>query len=56
MDTMDTYGNDYAVQSSASKRKIYEVEYDTLSQEAVEVLMLKDVEYISSVFGVDVSH
>lgn len=55
MDAIDTYREDYAVQPSSSKRKIYEVDFDTLPQEAVEDLIRKDVEYIGSIFGVDVS-
>ena len=43
-----------APQPSSSKRKIYEVEFDTLPQEAVEGLIRKDVEYISSILGVEV--
>lgn len=55
MDAIDTYREDYAVQPSSSKRRIYEVDFDTLPQEAVEDLIRKDVEYIGSIFGVDVS-
>ncbi len=54
MDAMDTYRDDYSVQPSSSKRKSYEVDFDTLPQEAVEELIRKDVEYISSIFGVEV--
>ncbi|KLO16943.1 hypothetical protein SCHPADRAFT_901105 [Schizopora paradoxa] len=53
MDGIDTYRDDYAAQPSSSKRKIYEVEFDTLPQEAVEGLIRKDVEYISSILGVE---
>ena len=54
MDGIDTYRDDFAPQPSSSKRKIYEVEFDTLPQEAVEGLIRKDVEYISSILGVEV--
>lgn len=38
------------------KHKSYEVEYESLSQDAVEQLMSADVEHICGIFGVDVSH
>ena len=40
---------------SAFKRKTYEVEFDSLPQSAVETLIRKDVDHISSIFGVSVS-
>lgn len=42
--------------NSSSKRKACEVEFDTLPQEAVEALIRKDVDHISSIFGVSVSY
>ena len=41
--------------ASSSKRKAYEVDFDALSQDAVENLIRKDVEHISSIFGIPVS-
>ena len=38
----------------SSKLKPYEVEFDTLTQEAVETLIRKDLEHISSIFGISV--
>jgi hypothetical protein len=35
-------------------RKAYEVEHESLSQQAVEKLMTTDVNHISSIFGVNV--
>ena len=40
--------------ASSSKRKAYEVEFDSLPQNAVETLIRKDVDHISSIFGVSV--
>lgn len=40
---------------SAGKRKACEVEFDTMPQEVVEGLIRKDVDHISSIFGVSVS-
>ncbi|OBZ70843.1 Heat shock protein hsp88 [Grifola frondosa] len=45
--------NDDFKTSGKSLRKVYEVEHSSLSQSAVEELMKRDVDYISSVFGVD---
>ena len=49
------YGGDdeFRVQFKG-KRKQYEVDYESLSQSAVEKLMADDVEYVRSVCGVDV--
>lgn len=41
---------------SAGKRKACEVEFDAMPQEVVERLIRKDVDHISSIFGVSVSH
>jgi ariadne-1 len=40
---------------SKGKRKSYEIDYDSLSQEAVDKLAQQDVDHISGIFGVDVS-
>ena len=40
--------------TSAGKRKACEVDFDTLPQGSVEALIRKDVEHISSIFGVSV--
>jgi ariadne-1 len=40
---------------SKGKRKSYEIEYHSLSQEAVDKLAQQDVDHISGIFGVDVS-
>ncbi|GBE80423.1 hypothetical protein BKA93DRAFT_828403 [Sparassis latifolia] len=37
---------------SGSRRKVYEVDYESLSQSQVEALMKADVDHISSIFGV----
>ena len=36
------------------QRKAYEIEHESLSQQAVEKLMTADVDHISGIFGVDV--
>jgi hypothetical protein len=51
---MDYGGDDFKV-SPRGKHKSYEVDYESLSQSAVENLMAEDVDYICSVCGVDVS-
>ncbi|PPQ78849.1 hypothetical protein CVT24_002429 [Panaeolus cyanescens] len=51
---MDTFGDDFKV-STKGKKKSYEVDYDSLSQQQVEKLMQKDVDHICGIFGVDVS-
>lgn len=42
------------VRASASKAKVSEVESSSMSQEIVEVSISKDIEHISSIFGVPV--
>lgn len=51
---MDNFGDDFKV-NTKGKRKSYEVEYESLSQQAVEKLMQRDVDHICGIFGVDVS-
>lgn len=50
---MDNYGDDFKV-AAKTKRKPYEVEYESLSQQSVEKLMQRDVEHICGIFGVEV--
>jgi ariadne-1 len=38
-----------------SKHKPYEIDYESLSQSAVEKLMQDDIEHICGILGVDVS-
>ena len=38
-----------------AKRKLYEIDYESLSQSAVEKLMQDDIDYICGILGVDVS-
>ncbi|KAG7086448.1 hypothetical protein E1B28_002401 [Marasmius oreades] len=49
---MDTFGDDFKV-TTQPKMKSYEIDYQPLSQSAVEVLMKKDVEQCCSVLGID---
>jgi ariadne-1 len=51
---MDAFGDDFKV-APKGKRKSYEIEYESLSQSAVENLIREDIEHISGIFGVDVS-
>lgn len=41
--------------SGKAARKVYQVEFESLSQNAVEQLIKQDVEHISSIFGVEVN-
>lgn len=50
---MDLDNEDYRV-ASKGKPKSYEVEYESLSQAAVEKLMQRDVDHICGILGVDV--
>ncbi|KAF9449651.1 hypothetical protein P691DRAFT_727578 [Macrolepiota fuliginosa MF-IS2] len=52
---MDVYGGDDFKVTPKGKRKSYEVDYDSLSQSAVEKLVKEDVDYICSICGVDES-
>jgi ariadne-1 len=50
---MDAFNDDFKV-ASKDKRKLYEIEYQSLSQPEVEKLMQQDVDHIIGIFGVDV--
>jgi hypothetical protein len=50
---MDPYDDDIKVMSEA--RKSYEVDYKPLTHQQVKDLMAADIDYISTIFGVDVS-
>ena len=51
---VDAFDTDYRL-SGKGKGKVYEVEYDSLSQGDIEQMMQADVENVSNIFGVDVS-
>lgn len=51
---MADFGDDFRV-APKSKRKSYELDYDSLTQKAVEQLMESDVDYICGIFGVETS-
>jgi len=51
---MDNFGDDFRIPLKNNK-KSYEVDYDVLSQQAIERVMSKDVDHICGIFGVDVS-
>lgn len=51
---VDTFDADYRI-SAKGKEKLYEVEFDALSQADVVKMMQVDVDNISGIFGVDVS-
>jgi hypothetical protein len=51
---MDAFPDDFKV-ASKGKQKSYEIDYESLTQGAVEKLMQVDIEHISGIFGVDVS-
>lgn len=50
------FGGDDFKTSPNGKRKMYEVDYESLSQPAVEKLMAEEVEYVCNVCGLDVSY
>ncbi len=50
---MDAYDDDIKVVPET--RKTYEVDYKPLTHQDVKDLMVADIEYISTIFGVDVS-
>jgi len=52
-DEMDMDNEDYKV-ASKGKHKSYDVEYESLSQTAIERLMQRDVDHICGILGVDV--
>lgn len=49
---MDTFGDDFKV-TTKPKMKSYEIDYQPLSQSAVEGIMKKDIEQCCSVLGID---
>ncbi|KIM83428.1 hypothetical protein PILCRDRAFT_783776 [Piloderma croceum F 1598] len=49
---MDAFNDDFKV-TSKGKHKSYEIDYESLTQGAVEKLMQADIEHISGIFGVD---
>ncbi|GJE90031.1 RING-5 domain-containing protein [Phanerochaete sordida] len=49
---VDAFDTDYRL-SAKGNRKIYEVEYESLSQGDIEKLMKDDVDNVSGIFGVD---
>lgn len=51
---MDAFNDDFKV-ASKGKQKSYEIDYESLTQAAVEKLMQADIEHIGGIFGVDVS-
>jgi ariadne-1 len=51
---MDAFNEDFRV-TSKGKHKSYEIEYESLTQGAVEKLMQADSEHISGILGVDAS-
>lgn len=51
---MDAFNDDFKV-TSKGKHKSYEIDYESLTQGAVEKLMQAEIEHISGIFGVDVS-
>ncbi|KAJ8518010.1 hypothetical protein ONZ45_g4867 [Pleurotus djamor] len=50
---MASYNEDFNVELKG-KQKSYEVDYDSLSQDAVEARMARDVDHICGIFGVEV--
>ena len=51
---MESYDDD--IKAVSETRKSYEVDYKPLTHQQVKDLMVADIEYISTIFGVEVSH
>ncbi|TFK82526.1 hypothetical protein K466DRAFT_590455 [Polyporus arcularius HHB13444] len=49
---VDAFGDDFKV-AVRSERKLYEVDYTSLSQPEIEKIMQTDVDHISGIFGVE---
>jgi ariadne-1 len=43
-----------AIEPTANKRKIYDVDHESMAQSDIEALIRKDVEHICSIFGITV--
>ncbi|ESK92231.1 ring finger protein [Moniliophthora roreri MCA 2997] len=51
---MDAFGDDFKV-NTAAKKKSYEIDYDSLSQAAVEKQMRQDIEHCCGILGIEES-
>ena len=51
---MESMRESYILDVSSSKHKIYEVDFESLPQDAVEQRIRKDIDHICSIFGVSV--
>lgn len=51
---VDTMGGPL-IEQTTSKRKIYEVDSESMTQVDVETLIRKDIDHICSIFGIAVS-
>jgi ariadne-1 len=54
MNDDDAYNDDFRVPSPKGKRKLYEVEHESLSVEAIEDVIRKEADHVMGIFGVDV--
>ena len=48
------YKDEFVVQPSRNMRKLYEVDFEALPQNAIEAQIVKEVDHICGIFGVDV--
>ncbi|KAF8578040.1 hypothetical protein K439DRAFT_512502 [Ramaria rubella] len=53
MNDDDAYNDDFRLPSPKGKRKLYEVEHDSLTADAIEDAMRKEAEHVVGIFGVD---
>lgn len=54
MNDEDVYIDDFRVPSPKGKRRMYDVDYDSLSVEAIEEAIRKEADHVVGIFGVDV--
>lgn len=54
MNDEDTYNDDFRVPSPKAKRKLYDVEHDSLSVDAIQEAIQKEADHVVGIFGVDV--
>jgi ariadne-1 len=54
MDEEEAFADDFRVPSPKGKRRIYDVEYDSLSVSQIEETIQKEADHVVGIFGVNV--
>lgn len=54
MNDDDAYNDDFRVPSPKGKRRLYDVEHESLSADAIEEAIQKEADHVVGIFGVDV--